>query len=210
MKTYACLDCNKTNKYTREKKPARCCVCLARLRKMQAIACKVCGVKLNPKSARSTEKCRTCFLRAGSRRFKEVDVDDAFGNWLSGFVAGEGNFQANTKGSRGGFVFRIILREDDKPILEEIRMRLGVGVLYYRDIKNSMHNWNPKYQSLAMRNQWEYMVQSIVDLIEVIIPLFSTYPLRAKKQQQFNTWVAALSATRGYKLLTKEVSKCAA
>ena len=169
--------------------------------------CQDCGKKLNPSSKRDTKRCRVCWLESSSTRFGPVDVDDAFGHWLAGFVDGEGNFQAHNRGDgAGGFVFRIILREDDKPVLDEIRLRLGVGVLYYRDLLKNKHNWNPKYQATAITNQWAYLVQPMVDLINVIVPLFDKYPLRAKKKIQYAEWRSSLMKSRGASRLLERKS----
>lgn len=114
-------------------------------------------------------------------------MQDSFGNWLAGFTDGEGNFQYRQTHGRSDAMFRIILREDDKKILEEIRNNLGCGKLFYRDMADKS-NWNPLYQSKNMRNQWVFKVQNTYDLIERIIPLFDKYPLRAKKKKQYEKW----------------------
>jgi hypothetical protein len=185
--------------HTKKEPPKICRSCRTR---KEPLSCSACGIPLNPKSALKTKLCWTCQLKSHSKQFKERGKDDKFGNWLSGFVDGEANFNGNGK---HGFCFRIILREDDKEILETIREYLGVGELYYRDVKKSMDNWNPKYVSEVRRNQWVYIVQPVMDLINVVIPHFEEYPLRAKKKYQYEKWRDCLINTKSYKSLKKEV-----
>lgn len=155
---------------------------------MPKAMCNVCGLDLKRYVGVGRElacKCRLCQLRSWSSRFKESELDDAFCNWLCGFVDGEGNFQFRE--DRKDVVFRIILREDDKPILEEIRNRLGVGRLHYRDTSDKS-GWKEEYQTKATRSQWVFKVSALVDLVEVVIPLFDQYGLRAKKKDQYLIW----------------------
>lgn len=151
--------------------------------------CVDCNKLLNPKSNRSTLRCRYCMLLSHSTMFKPYEMDDGFGHYLAGLTDGEGNFHSKkNKGIPGGFAFRIILREDDLPILQEIQQHLGIGVLYYRDVLTNIVNWNPRWQSSVRRNQWAYLIQSSVDLVRVVVPHFDRYPLRAKKRFQYEEW----------------------
>lgn len=199
---YTCKDCGKTGINKKKKPPERCLKCYRIYHEMkEPPICNVCSKPLNRQILKKTGMmCRFCFVKSTSTIFKKYDNDDNFGNWLSGFVDGEGNFQFHKDG-RGGFVFRIILREDDKPILEKIREYLGCGKLYYRDIKKNIHNWKKKYQSKKMSNQWTYQVRSVYDLMIRVIPNFDTYKLRAKKSKQYLTWRKKLLSTNFYKLL---------
>jgi len=106
--------------------------------------------------------------------FKDNTADDAFGNWFAGFIDGEGNFQYS---GRRGRSFRINLREDDKPILEEIRQTLGCGTLCF--LPKSRYNPNQRDQ---------YQISSMYDHIKVLIPLLEKCPLRAKKKNDYIKW----------------------
>lgn len=189
MKTYQCSNCGKESVNKKKISPSLCQDCyFKKHRRSLLLLCRECHKPLNPKSALKTKLCRNCFLKANSTKFKNCDYDDiAFGNWLMGFVDGEGNFSCNKEG-RKGFVFRIILREDDKAILEKIREKLGVGKLFYRDVVRGMNNWNPRYQSKERRNRYAYTVNSVYDLVNTIVPYFERYQLRAKKRQQYESW----------------------
>jgi len=138
--------------------------------------CPDCGKKM---SSVKGKRCWLCWLKSHSTKFKEPDYDDSFGNWLCGFVDGEGNFN-RIKGH--GQAFRIKIREDDRAILEEIKDRLGCGVIY--DVDKSLDRKNHK----NTRDQCMYIVATIVDLVNVVIPLFDKYELRAKKRNDYIIW----------------------
>jgi hypothetical protein len=109
---------------------------------------------------------------------------DGFGHWLSGFVDGEGCFRLliihNKRPNRVYDVptarFELLLRSDDEAILKEIRAFWGVGTLGMR--KESVKS------SAATR----FYISSAVDLMEIIVPHFDRYPLRAKKRNDFAVW----------------------
>lgn len=62
-------------------------------------------------------------------------MDDAFGNWLAGFIDGEGCFSVReikgTKDSHYIFRFTIRLRIDDIEILNLIRDTIKLGTVYF-------------------------------------------------------------------------------
>ena len=88
---------------------------------------------------------------------------DKFMQWLSGFVDGEGNFQVIIDRGRLCFMFRIRLHIDDIGVLYTIQKYLGVGTVN------------------ASANTAVYTVRSLNDLLTVIIPLFTQYPLHTTK-----------------------------
>lgn len=213
---FRCRDCGSErmafvayirDKIARASLEGRCRSCWKVNRVARRLYCSDCGVFLRRTSMSPTMRCWRCNLLSRSTKFKEPDVDDAFGHWLAGFVDGEGNFNVGiNRTSLCGFAFRIILREDDKTILEQIRDRLGVGRLYYRDVKKA--KWASS--SPNTRNQWAYIVQNVVDLIRVVLPVFDKYPLRARKGDQYVAWRAKLISSRAYGVLVEsEVPKCA-
>lgn len=195
-----CITCGAVRFTTKEPKHGQCRKCYNEVRKEKRNLCEICGKEVDTAN-KGTRHCRRCWLEKFSTKFKEVDDDENFSNWIAGFVAGEGNFQLDKYGSK----FRIIMHEREKDILEQIRNHLGVGEIYFRDVKKSMKNWNPKYQSDIRNNQWAYIVQSVVDQIRVIIPFFEKYPPRAYKQIQFEKWKENIRKRQAYKVLIKEV-----
>lgn len=117
-------------------------------------------------------------------------IDDAFGNWLAGFTAGEGMFGfLIRKTGRSQYKFRprfqIALRNDDAPILLEVVKALGCG--YVRTDEN-------KGGKSVLRNPTaSYLCDDITSLHNIIVPLFETYPLRAKKAREFAIWKEAIT-----------------
>lgn len=115
------------------------------------------------------------------------ELDDAFGNWFAGFTDGEGHFQIAKrlrKKTRAnyGCRFRIGLRDDDKAILEEIHRTLGIGTI----------SANPRRSKREGQPQTRFCVNAIEDCVE-LVKLFNRYPLRAKKQQDFEIWKLAMT-----------------
>jgi hypothetical protein len=118
---------------------------------------------------------------------------DAFGHWLSGFVDGEGHFglgfqSKNTLTPKARF--SIMLRADDRAILEAIRDYWDCG----------------KLCRVAARERsnatMTFSVRAAQQLANIIVPHFERYPLRAKKARDFVLWrqgvlmVAKISARR--------------
>ena len=118
----------------------------------------------------------TTVLDNYSPKFKEPTYDAAFGNWLAGFADGEGNFSMT---ENHGLAFRINLREDDKHILDEIRNKLGCGRIHF--LRKAQHD-------SCRRDQYQYSVATVVDIINTVIPLFDKYQLRAKKKYDYIKW----------------------
>jgi hypothetical protein len=112
-------------------------------------------------------------------------VDRDFGNWLAGFIDGEGCFYITRDNARGVYRarFSLTLRADDRAILEECHSRVGIGTL---------HNY--KAQSGNMVTRW--IVQSYADVDE-LVEVLHRFPLRAKKRKDFEIWSRAAAAVRG-------------
>ena len=113
-----------------------------------------------------------------------ADIDrDSFGNWLSGFVDGEGCFQlyvAKDRYKTPHARFAIVLRQDDRQILDLIQSYWACGgilsrVSHKRSINPCVH----------------YQVQRASDLAHLVAH-FDKYPLRAKKAQDFLVWKRAV------------------
>jgi LAGLIDADG endonuclease len=114
-----------------------------------------------------------------------MDDEAAFGNWLAGFIDGEGCFilrETTADYFRCGF--SIELRVDDAPIIEEIQTRLGIGTIKYRHRPGKNGNDCP---------QVSWNVQSQPQCV-VLMELLDRHPLRAKKAHDFAIWRMALKA----------------
>lgn len=108
------------------------------------------------------------------------------GDYIAGFVDGEGcfalKFRRDVRHDRNGtpeylywgIEFAIVLREDDREILEKIKTTLGCG------------NFSSTHGSIR------YSVTRFDDLLYKVVPFFEKYELRAKKAHDFKLWKEAL------------------
>lgn len=117
------------------------------------------------------------------------------GNYIAGFVDGEGCFalkfrrdiQKNVGNQKvreyfyWGAEFAIQLRSDDFKILELIKEALDCGSVNF----------------LKKSGQVRYSVQNIKDQKEKIVPFFEKYSIRGKKGSDFELW------SRGIRILSK-------
>lgn len=112
--------------------------------------------------------------------YPEVPPD--FGNWLAGFADGEGSFQISSTRGRANWEcsFKIGLRFDDRPILEEVCSRTGLGRTFHREERSGAH---PACLWIVRRKR------EVQRLVEV----FDAFPLRAKKQRDYLIWREAAS-----------------
>lgn len=102
--------------------------------------------------------------------------DDAFANYVCGFVDGEGSFVKRVNGDEHSFTFCVEVVEDDDEIIQEIKDFLGVGTVYYTEA--TVDGWQDHVQ---------YQVNDADALARTIIPFFKHYGLRAElKKKQFN------------------------
>ena len=122
---------------------------------------------------------------------------DAFGNWLSGFIDGEGcfflsltqNVRTNKSGESKVYMmphaaFIVNLRADDADILIRLQSFLGCGLISYITNKRSKTKANPVIGFAA---------HNVRDLINIIVPHFRKYPLQAKKRRDFEIWAEAVT-----------------
>lgn len=114
-----------------------------------------------------------------------MEVDAAFGNWLAGFIDGEGCFFIRVAGkqARDGMpylqcCFSIEVRLDDATIIREIHKRTAIGALKYRERAGKNGNDKP---------QITWYLQKISDCV-ALVALLDQHPLRAKKSRDFAVW----------------------
>jgi hypothetical protein len=128
-----------------------------------------------------TKFARGCYQR---RRIPPhppwIDTDPEFWAWFAGFADGEGCFGV-IKSRTGGRdwpqpFFKIAVRADERPILEEIRDRLGCG-------RVSVHVPGGTTSNLQLK----FELTSLSDC-ERLVEVLTAHPLRAKKRQDFETW----------------------
>ena len=114
-------------------------------------------------------------------------MDRLSGDYIAGFVDGEGcfaiKFRRDVRHDRKnkptyfywGIEFSIVLRGDDRDILESIREAIGCGNI-----------------SENKRGHVRYQVGNLDDLSNKVIPFFNRYSLHAKKKFDFELWKEAL------------------
>jgi hypothetical protein len=115
-------------------------------------------------------------------------IDPAFGNWLAGFVDGEGCFYIARIATRKKGVeyvnyrcaFTIGLRDDDRAIIEEIRNTFGFGLM--ADVKPRGIGKSPMVY-LQVLNKADVLL---------LVDFFDRFPLRAKKARDFAIWREAV------------------
>ena len=120
-------------------------------------------------------------------------MTDEFGNWLAGFVDGEGCFKVERAlhhrkhyyTYRPGFA--IALRSDDRPLLERIHSELGVGYLY---------TYN---RETTTTNRYSFFTVQGAAQCQVIVDVFTRYPLRSKKASDFHIFARAVEVAHGYR-----------
>jgi hypothetical protein len=115
------------------------------------------------------------------------------GDYIAGLVDGEGcfalNFRRDRSSKRKGkpeYFYRkvqiaIVLRADDKPLLEKVRDALGCGSIYLSPPRKRQPSPEVRYQ-----------VADLKDLKEKIVPFFLNNPLRSKKHEDFVLWAEAV------------------
>ena len=115
------------------------------------------------------------------------------GDYIAGLVDGEGcfalNFRRDKKYKRKGqpeyfywkVLFAIVLRADDKPLLEKVRDTLDCGSIYLSPPRT-------RQPSPEVR----YCVQNLKDLRGKIVPFFLNNPLHSKKREDFVLWAEAV------------------
>ncbi len=112
-------------------------------------------------------------------------VTDSFGNWLAGFIDGEGCFQIVNPSAKANYHcrFEIRLRGDDLAILKEIQEATGLGSIVSASARPDRPNQNPMAA---------WIITSKTDCLGLVM-LLTSYPLRAKKLRDFVIWREAVT-----------------
>ena len=109
-------------------------------------------------------------------------MDNDYGHWLAGFIAGEGCFRIHKEKGGGYYAchFTLKLRDDERPILEEIVNRTGIGHLK----PDTSRNGNSK-PCLVWTVQSKATCLQLVDLLD-------QFPIRARKAADYAVWREAV------------------
>ena len=108
-------------------------------------------------------------------------IEPDFGHWFAGFVAGEGCFHIDYRDRHHDCGFTLVLRDDDAAILEEIKDRLGFGVLTTRAARGSS------------KRQVGWEVRTKEDALK-LVHVLDRFSLRAKKARDYAIWRRAVFA----------------
>ena len=139
-------------------------------------------------------------IRGMGRTKPEIDV-----GYIVGLTDGEGCFFVNTSKSsayRSGWQvqthFHIKLRAEDQEVLWKIRDTLQCGNVYFQKEQRKNHTQCYRYTVSAKR-----------DILEKIIPFFTSHPLQTvSKQKSFNAFCEiATLIEKGEHLTEKGVGK---
>jgi len=101
-------------------------------------------------------------------------------DWLSGFTQSDGSFVINYSTIKNGIpvrptpVFNLTQSMLDYELFIEIQKYLGIGKVYNN------------------RQNVTFVVRSIDEIVEVLLPLFDKHPLRGSKLEAYNVFKAVV------------------
>lgn len=127
------------------------------------------------------------------------EIDDAFANYICGFVDGEGCFYISVSRQPAGKAkfrvrpcFKLHQRAEEIELIKAIASIFNCGYLYYRA---PYANNNPAI---------DYHVSNASDLVEKVIPFFEKYNLRGNKRSDFDIWKKVVYMVKNKEHLTQE------
>jgi cytochrome c oxidase subunit 3 len=125
-------------------------------------------------------------------KFKNINLDLEFLEWLSGFTDAEGNFNIslrnlnNNKYNSVILTFQIGLHIDDLKLLQLIKEKLNCGHISISG------------------NKCNYFVNDQISLIHIILPIFNYVKLQSSKYYQFLNFEKAVNLIKNKKHLIPE------
>ena len=110
------------------------------------------------------------------------------GEYIAGFVEGEGCFSINYNSSCNSRytylrpMFSVGVNKRDKKLLEKIRKKLDCGIIYLDKRKNYSRE----------HDCYSYRVHKIADIYNKLIPFFDKYQFKGNKKIVFETFTEIL------------------
>jgi hypothetical protein len=96
------------------------------------------------------------------------------------------------RGSTCSAELKIGLREDDRPIIEEIRNTLKCGTIQHLSNQSARLKGGNGLDAMVFR------IRAINETCQMLIPILDRYPLRTRKAHDYSKWrEAALLINRG-------------
>jgi hypothetical protein len=109
------------------------------------------------------------------------------GDWLAGFIDGEGSFNISHHAGNYQPRFSLKLRDDDTAILKAIQIFVGIGTV--RGSKCSPRN--SKYYSPKARNQTRFDITGSHNT--KLVNILDQHQLRSKKLRDYLIWKEAVN-----------------
>jgi LAGLIDADG endonuclease len=157
--------------------------------------------RLNVKHATKKTHFRVALLRCFATQetnqrlvFKQefyLIPEPNFSNWLNGVTDGDGSFSFSVnkkKNSVWNCTFKIAQKTYNLRLLYYIKKNLGYGSINTKSGKNIN----------------EFRIRDRKTLLNLVVPLFTQYPLYSTKQFYFSRWVKALHILENTKYTTSE------
>lgn len=107
----------------------------------------------------------------------DPNLDPAWCNWFVGWVDGEGCFNAYIDKRNMGItpMLQVKVRYDDVQLVNMARDTLRCGNISIR-------------RSIGKNDQIQWRCEDFVSCRHIIVPLFDQYPLRSKKNRDYQIW----------------------
>ncbi len=133
-----------------------------------------------------------------------MNDDDSFGNFISGFVSGEGSFYVSARTQPRPQVqcgFSIRVRADDRELIESIWRAMDFpGEVYDVPTQRYRYDWD----SVKRRDAVMLLARRIGDLANRVVPFFDRYPLRGRKRYNYELWKQAVELVERGEHLTAD------
>ncbi|AGM11403.1 LAGLIDADG endonuclease [Halogranum tailed virus 1] len=113
-----------------------------------------------------------------SNKIDLSDISDERGNFLAGFVAGEGSFIRKRENGSKRFTFQVTVADDDPEAIDMLKQTLDCGTI---------HQYAPRRD--GEKGSIVFQVSKYGDIVKKVIPFFDKYGFhRTRKNGQYREW----------------------